>query len=780
MKTFRVICIIGLLLLANIIKAQEVNTQGHDFWVSFLPNWPTGTPKLELLVAGLEPCTGVATNPKTGWSTNFSVKPGEVTTVVVPNSEGLMSEWNKVEHKAIHVTTTKDVSLYASNFITCSYDVANVLPTNILTGNYIAQSYDAGVTPQQARLNSRMVIVAIENDTQISVDPKGGLNGFFPSFIKRNITLNKGECYMYISASGDISGTSINVKNGKKVAVFSGGDTQIPYRGCCFDAVFEQCMPLAYWGRHFVVTASAMRKNDIVRITSLSSGCRVSIDGKHKKTIGAGKYYEYKLDGTKKEAIYVSASKPVSVCLYLTSASMGGEMGDPSMVNINPMEQQMDKVTFASYNTAVSKYHFINIVTQTNQVKGMILDGKSIASEFKPVPKKKEMSYARVSIPHGSHTIETSNGGFVAHIYGLGSCESYAYTVGSNSKVLNQFDEEGNLTLSTIPDDPDDTSDDKDANDDTPLTYNHTDTLPSINMGNISLSAIKRGDNINGLVNDSSGLILAPERFDITTESDYDYLFDRINATLNRDSIAISFIPRNEWCDCFVPKQIKVNVILIPKTDEGDDTGRVVIPVVVPITKESPWIARCLWVLILLGVLLILILYLWALLKKNRFKKSARIVNTYMEMRGSLVKETEPQSGIRLRQKGIIPWINRWLVPLRDEHRTIIWQTPAAGAITFVATKSKETVNITKESFNSRKMRMADYDPDDSDQTRGKYLIMDDAIRIYQDNRYQGRLEYTSGGINDEKYYRLSISILIGISIVAITILLTLITRALV
>ena len=271
-----------------------------------------------------------------------------------------------------------------------------------------------------------------------------------------------------------------------------------------------------------------------------------------------------------------------------------------------------------------------------------------------------------------------------------------------------------------------------------------------------------------------------PDRFDITTESDHDYLFDKIEAIVSRDTVYIKFHPRNDWCDCFVPKQIKVNVILVPKTDEGDGTGRVVIPTVVPVTKENPWIVSCLWVLILLTVLLILILYLWALLKKNRFKKSARIVNTYMEMKGSLVRETEPQSGIRLRQKGIIPWINRWLVPLRDERRTIIWQTPAAGSITFVAAKSKEIVDITRESFNPRIMRMADYDPNNPDQTRERLLKMDDNIRVYQNNRYQGRLEYVSGGTNDEKLYRLIISIFIGFSLVIIFILLLLIVLALV
>ena len=782
-KTNKLICCVLFFLIASYANAQEVNTQGRDFWVSFLPNWPIGTPKLELLVAGLESCTGVATNPKTGWSTNFSVKPGEVTTIVIPNSEGLMLEGNKVENKAIHITTTKDVSLYASNFIICSYDVSNVLPANILTGNYIAQSYDTGVTPQQARLNSRMVIVATENDTQISVDPKGGLYGFFPSFVKRIITLNKGECYMFISASGDISGTTVNVKGGKKVAVFSGGDTQIPHNGCCYDAVFEQCIPLAYWGRHFVVTASAMRKNDIVRITSLSSGCRITIDGKHKKTIGAGKYYEYKLDGTKKEAIFVSTSKPVSVCLYLTSASMGGEMGDPSMVNINPIEQQMDKVTFASYNTAVSKFHYVNIVTQTNQIKGMILDGKSIASEFKPVPQKKEMSYARVSIPHGSHTLETTKGGFVAHIYGLGSCESYAYTVGSSSKVLNQFDEEGNLILSNIPDDPDDSSSDKEAKDEMPPTYNHTDTLPSSILGSISLEALKRDGITSGHINNSTGLIVATERFDISVESDFDYLFDYLDATINRDSVILKYHARSKWCDCFVPKELKANVILVPKLDEGDNTGRIVIPVVLPITRAKLWVERCLWVLIMIMGLVLFLIYLRALLKKNRFHKNARMKNSY-------VVEDSPKevqkNGKRMRKPGFGAWLDRWMNPFGDEKNTINFTRPKTPVMTFTASESKNKVLLNGASYDKDSMTIPMYNPQAEDKTKKKKrepigIQSGTAIEIKKNQGGEstrlGHVTYVVEGKDDVGGYRFFIGLTMALSILSFIALVIMLIR---
>ena len=780
MKTYRFLYIIWLLLLADIAHAQNVNTQGRDFWVSFLPNWPGTTPKLEILVAGQRPCTGTAKNPRTGWSTTFTVTPGVVTSIVIPNSEGLMEKENKVEHKAIHITTTDDVSLYASNFFDHSYDVANVLPTAVLRDQYIAQSYDVGALAKVSINDekSKMVIVAVEDNTEITIDPKGGLRGEFLYFKKKKITLNAGECYLCISAKGDITGTTIKVNDGKKVAVFSGGDTQIPYDGCCYDAVFEQCVPLAYWGKHFVVTASARRTKDIVRITSLTSGCRISIDGKHRKTLGANKYFDYTLNGTKKEAVYISASSPVFVCLYLTSASMGGIMGDPSMVNINPIEQQMDKVTFCSYNTAVSQYHYVNIVTQTNQIQGMTLDSQSIASDFKPVPNKNELSYARISINHGSHTLESSKGGFVAHIYGLGAYESYAYTVGANSKVLNQFDEEGNLILSSTPDDSDGANDSSDGTEDEkePITYNHTDTLNTVEFRNLTLEEIRRGSKANGIVDDSDGLVDHPERFNIFAESDYDYLFDDIVATINGNTVSVAFHPRSKWCDCFVPERIKVNVILIPKEDEGDGTGRVVIPTVVPVTKDSPWITRCLWVLILMGALLFFILYLTLLLRKRRFKKNAIITPTYYNYYGNKCDA----GSINLRKEGFGPWFARWFLP-GDEQATLYFDRPSTS-LRFVASESNDVVNIPKDNnIDPELMHIGGYNPQKDLQPKEPVKLRNKGkINVMKsDGSDDGYLIFTCGDATDGYFFRMITITLIGASFVIVTALLFLIIRGL-
>ena len=784
MKKLFVFFVIGLAVF-NMSQghAQEVDTQGRDFWVSFLPNFHGTVPKLEILVAGQNPCSGKATNPLTGWSTTFTVTPGVVTSVVVPNGEGLMemSKINSVEHRAIHVTTTEDVSVYASNYYDYSFDVANVLPTNILQDNYMVQSYDAGNRSMNDE-NARMLVVATENNTEIAIDPKGGLRGVLTPFSTKNITLNSGECYMCVSASGDISGTTVRSKNGKKIAVFSGGDTQIPANGRAYDAVFEQSMPVAYWGRHFVVTATAMRDNDMIRITALSSGCRISIDGRHKTTLGARKSYDFKLDSKKKEAVYISASSPVCVCVYLTSYTMGGPNGDPSMVTINPIEQTMDKVTFASFKTLRSEYHYVNVVTQTNQVNGMTLDGVSIANQFKVVPHKKELSYARVSVQHGSHTLESRDGGFVAHVYGLGEYESYAYTVGSSTKVLNQFNDEGDLIISNIPDDPVEEEepqvDTTEVIEEPTPVYTHTDTLPPVVFEGITLENLKRKGEVKGLVTDDNGVIVDPSKFDITADPGYDYLFEDVGVEFDNDTVVLVFQMRASWCDCFVPERIPVDVVMTPKeSDDSEPSNRVVVPIIVPIVKETPWISRCMWVLEALAALLVLFCYLRALSRKRRFKKHATVTPVYYNRYN---EEIDDGSGQRLRNTGIVAWFARWFLP-GTEKRTLSFESPEVGTMKFMASDSVEAVEVPKNCIDVETMEVDGYYPE-SDKNPSRPIRLGANCRINVNKRTgekDGYLYFTPGSASDGKGYRLFVGLLMVVDLLSVLVLLVMLIRGL-
>ena len=309
--------------------------------------------------------------------------------------------------------------------------------------------------------------------------------------------------------------------------------------------------------------------------------------------------------------------------------------------------------------------------------------------------------------------------------------------------------------------------------DGSPSSYSVTDTVPERTVKGMTPEDINNEGGKSGFsfleLDDGGGKPIDPERYIITAETPYDYLFDTVAAGFVGDSIVVTLHSQGDWCNCFFPKKIPVDVILTPKStnEDGSQLQRIVIPVVVPIVENEPWLSRCLWVLVTIGVLLFLVFYLRALLRKRRFKKSARIKNTYMELKAGVQRESALQDGMRLREKGFFPWFKRWFVPFPDERRTQFWQTPAAGSITFVAGKSKETVFITRSSFNVHKLRMDTFDPTNEDDQKKKLLEMG-TVNVYEQRQYKGHLEYDSGSRDDEKYYRILLIVLMLVSIVSI------------
>ena len=178
-----------------------------------------------------------------------------------------------------------------------------------------------------------------------------------------------------------------------------------------------------------------LRTNDIICITSLNDNCQIKKDGVLLTTINAKQTYQHTIYSNH-PSTYIETSEPSMVYLYYTGSQCGGSNGDPSMVIINPIEQKIKNVTFSTFNSGASQYHYVNVVTDSDKVSSMYLDGNSIESYFNIVSGNTDYSFARININHGSHTLSCLNGGFVAHVYGLGKDESYAYSVGAMAMDL--------------------------------------------------------------------------------------------------------------------------------------------------------------------------------------------------------------------------------------------------------------------------------------------------------------------------------------------------------
>ena len=467
---------------------SQASTEGSDFWVTFLQadqspsdNAPLNYNGkkynylvLSLSISSQTSCVVTIENPFTGFKQTENVsantlkeitlyKDLPVSTPARNNMTGsgkvcyaVNSE--KVDTCALHVTA-KDasgnpvkISLFASNYKKATFDATNVIPTASLLDEYIVQTYtpsDHGNsdTDKSKTQGSHFAIIAAEDDVVVDYWPTVATTDNAAGTKVTTRTLKKGEVWYVWTGNkdgvdGDLSGTRVVARDGKKIAVFQGcPHTNIPYQVKQRDHIFSQAMPTAYWGSRFVLTASKARKIDKIRILALYDHTQVLINDEHVHTINFAadkkQYWEFEIgengEFAESGSCYIATSCPCAVHLFMVSQEYDHVAnGDPAMIWVNPIEQRIDQITFATYNSSNGDtYHYTNIVTDKPQL--MTLDGTSIASQFKKVDGNPNYSYAQISLGSEakSHTLKSNGSSFIAHVYGFTDNESYGYSAGS-------------------------------------------------------------------------------------------------------------------------------------------------------------------------------------------------------------------------------------------------------------------------------------------------------------------------------------------------------------
>ena len=450
------------LLLQSASLAQDVSTQGKEFWVSFMFNgYEDGNQhqlySIQLTISAKHDCNCTVSNPVTGWTTNEPITAGQTKDISIPKAEAYHPSGNSetVSNYGIKVEATDTISVYNASIATNSFDASYVLPIQSLGSDYIIQSGPQSITPggsshQYQNETSAILIVATQDNTIVEITPSVRTLGNRPADQTYTIELDAGQTYQVRSnrntnqnSQRDLSGTRVKALDCKKIAVYNGNTlTRMPIdnnQSEGFDHIFEQAMPLKSWGKEFVVTQSKSRHQDIVKITSSADGNTIMKNGIHAATLNEGESYSFSLhnyDGS----CYIETTKPSAVYLYNTSSYDDSSNGDPSMVWIAPIEQRIDEMTFSTFHhpQAAIDAHYVNIIVKTEDISHVYFDGTAIESGlFQPVNGNADYSYAQYNIEnHGTHSLLCENG-FNAHVYGFGERRGYAYLVGSNAIDLN-------------------------------------------------------------------------------------------------------------------------------------------------------------------------------------------------------------------------------------------------------------------------------------------------------------------------------------------------------
>ncbi len=485
----------GIMLFATATSTRSFaqSTEGKDFWVTFLKadSYDSDDKKIELslTISAKNACEVTIENTYSGYRKTISLAAGELkehllyTGTAKPaartNDAVKCYSFNseKVDTTAIHVTATDSISLFASNWKDKSFDATNVLPTDILQDYYLIQSYPPSAH-SDTQQGTHFAIVATEDNTIVDYCPTVKTTGHRTNDTVTTPPLKKGQVwYVWTGVGGgdnfDLSGTWVKARDGKHIAVFQGAPhTNIPSKIRDRDHIFSQAMPTIYWGNTFAITASQTRKRDKIRVMAIYDGTEVYVNGKLVHTFDftndnvasapekavnypkGKRTFEFELgdkvvsctDSKNKftleeplaegKSCLITTSCPAAVHLFMVSNRYDDtEYGDPAMLWVNPIEQKIDHITFATYKS--DNTHYFNAVTDKKGVASMKLDGVDISADFIPVEgSNEEYYYCSKNITHDTHTL-TGDSGFIAHVYGYGERESYGYNAGGAARPLN-------------------------------------------------------------------------------------------------------------------------------------------------------------------------------------------------------------------------------------------------------------------------------------------------------------------------------------------------------
>lgn len=222
----------------------------------------------------------------------------------------------------------------------------------------------------------------------------------------------------------------------RPVQVFGGHVcAYVPYTSQACDHLEVQVPPIQTWGKQFVsrpMTDGGGPGENLVRVVAAFDGTEVSVSppqgGVDKIVLDANRWVEFMASSP----FSVSGSNAIMVGQFLLGQyypEPDAARGDPAMTVLVPAEQYRKDyifVTPSSYNASTNGQSFVMIIRPPGVE--LSLDGSPVNTTWDAIGGKE---IGIVPVEGGTHTMSAAQAfGMVA--YGLGSFTSYAYPAGLN------------------------------------------------------------------------------------------------------------------------------------------------------------------------------------------------------------------------------------------------------------------------------------------------------------------------------------------------------------
>jgi gliding motility-associated-like protein len=407
--------------------------------------------------------TVTVTIPGLGYTQTYPNIPANTVYTSLPIPKGgafdarLLTESITPDNKGIHITSDKPIVAYSHIYNNSVSGASILFPTNTLGKEY----YSVNFTNISNTTNANCwfyVVAADPGTTTVEITPSAAtLNR--PAGVPFTVNLTQGQVYNIMGQftntgnplkGVDLTGSiirSVNTgSNGcKRIGVFSGsGRISITCNGSSSssDNYMVQAFPKTAWGKKYLTAPTGgPQPNNIFRVCVQDPTTVVTVNGAPIAVPLNGNFY-YELPAASTPYL-IESNKPMLVAQYLTSqgACGNGSPGDPEVIYLSPVEQNIDKVLWnATPNFSINQHFFNVIIPNTGTaISSFKLDGVGVnPGSFTPHPQASGYSYLSRNVTAGQHIIQ-SDSGFNAIAYGLGNAESYGYNAGTNIRDLFQF-----------------------------------------------------------------------------------------------------------------------------------------------------------------------------------------------------------------------------------------------------------------------------------------------------------------------------------------------------
>ncbi|CAC5400118.1 HMCN [Mytilus coruscus] len=413
-----------------------MDNKGKTFVLGFMPNYDlTAELKIFITTDSENDVRVDITTPlfNPSFSDSLIVRKGTVEKVSI--DQLIVGSPGKIGKKGISVSADDDIIVYAINKRHASTDAFLVLPVDALGQEYYVVSW---------QMASSFMIVGTDDNTEVKI--KFGkecqsvmVNGIpFGPRATLTIFMNKFETFFMTSNAGDFTGT--HIFSNKPVVLLGGSVCARIVQGAC-DHLVQQMLPIEKWGKEFVTIGMPNCKSpDTYRIVASQDNTVVNISGINPVNLPEpGDFFTFNLNDNSSKT--VSSNKHIALTLF-TNGFCKGDLGDPAMILVPPIQQYSSDYTFST--VSLDGNDFINsvvLVISDNFKSGLRFDNKILpATTWNGVEGRSDIKYTEFIISSGAHSVFHINPmvTFLAVSTGIQYANSYGYPAGLNFRSTVQ------------------------------------------------------------------------------------------------------------------------------------------------------------------------------------------------------------------------------------------------------------------------------------------------------------------------------------------------------